>query len=190
MENFPFTDELEGLRAIFKTMPETVIMLDRDGQILYMNRVQEGRSMASVVGKDAREFIDPGSWDAFDAALETIWNGSHAEPFDMAVPNPRGVVEWHRHRAFPLRQDGRLVAALLIAQDVTALKAAERDRDRLRRLLPICAWCDRIQAETGEWQSIEVYLNGHSGTAVSHSLCPDCEGKQLGQAATGNGGGA
>ena len=92
MESFPFSNEFEGLRAIFMTIPETVIMLDRDGRILYMNRAQEGRSMPSVVGKDAREFIDPESWDAFDAALETIWNGSHAEPM-MPSPDEDGALE-------------------------------------------------------------------------------------------------
>ena len=189
MERVPFASELESLRAILMTIPDFIVMCDRKGRILYMNRVQEDRSMASVVGKDAREFIQPESQDAFDAALEATWNGDQVSSFDMAVRDVRGGVEWFENRVFPLRRDGQLAAALLIARDVTELRAAERDRDRLRQLLPKCAWCERVQAGDGEWQSIEAYLTREAATDVSHGLCPDCAETQPGWADAGNGGG-
>ncbi|MEX2530965.1 MAG: PAS domain-containing protein [Gemmatimonadota bacterium] len=174
MADPPFRDELVALRAILATIPDFVVSVDRGGRILFINRVQEDRDMAAVVGKDARDFIHPDSHDAFEAALESIWSTGDAEAFELAVPNLEGVVEWYRNRMFPLRQEGRTVAAVLIATDVTELKAAERDRDLMRRLLPICAWCDKIRGEDGEWQSIEVYLKRESGADVTHGMCPDC----------------
>jgi len=41
-------------------------------------------------------------------------------------------------------------------------------------LLPICAWCKSIRAETGNWQPVEVYLARHSGARPTHGICPNC----------------
>ncbi len=187
MDSFTFTSHTAGLQVILATIPDFVVMVDRDGRILYINRVEEDRTMTSVVGTDAREFMDPDSREAFDSALRSIWSDSPADPFDTAVPISGGM-NWFRNRILPVRQDGRLVAALLIAHDITDLKAAERERDQMRRLLPVCAWCDRIQGEDAEWQSIEVYLKREQGTDVSHGLCPNCAEDQFGPTPTGNNG--
>lgn len=50
---------------------------------------------------------------------------------------------------------------------------------RLRRLLPICSWCDRIRTEDGSWKTIERYLGEKMQTSVTHGLCPDCYGREM-----------
>jgi PleD family two-component response regulator len=45
----------------------------------------------------------------------------------------------------------------------------------LSGLIPICAWCSRkIEDESGEWVSIEAYIESHSEATLTHSMCPDC----------------
>ena len=72
-------------------------------------------------------------------------------------------------------------AIRFIFRDVSERKAAEEERaERLRqleRLLPICAWCNRIREEGGEWQQLESYISTHAGYDFTHSICPDCEGR-------------
>lgn len=43
----------------------------------------------------------------------------------------------------------------------------------LESLLPICAWCRRLQSDTGAWLELEDYLHS-SGTRVTHGICDAC----------------
>lgn len=51
-------------------------------------------------------------------------------------------------------------------------------------LIPICAWCSRkIEDETGQWVSIEAYIESHSEATFTHSMCPDCLARMKNDAA-------
>ena len=78
--------------------------------------------------------------------------------------------------------------AIIISEDITEAKSAERDRialigelrkaldevETLRGLLPICASCKKIRDDKGYWNHIEVYLGTHAHLDFTHTLCPDC----------------
>ncbi len=46
--------------------------------------------------------------------------------------------------------------------------------EELREMLPICANCKSIRDDEGFWNRIETYLEAHSNTVLTHSLCPTC----------------
>lgn len=50
----------------------------------------------------------------------------------------------------------------------------------LQGIIPICAWCKRIRNDTGYWNSVEEYIQGHSQVEFSHSMCPDCMRERYG----------
>lgn len=58
--------------------------------------------------------------------------------------------------------------------DRIELKAAQREVEALRELLPICANCHRIRDEEGNWHQLESYLTETRGTRFSHGVCPTC----------------
>ncbi len=45
---------------------------------------------------------------------------------------------------------------------------------RLEAFLPICAYCKKIRDDGNYWKQIESYINEHTGSEFSHSICPDC----------------
>lgn len=57
---------------------------------------------------------------------------------------------------------------------ITELKRALAEVKTLQGFLPICAGCRKIRNDTGYWQQIEGYIEDHTDTKFSHSLCPDC----------------
>jgi DNA repair exonuclease SbcCD ATPase subunit len=75
-----------------------------------------------------------------------------------------------------------------ISRDITELKKAEAEKDRLieqlkeasekiktlNRLLPICASCKKIRNDQGYWQQVEEYLRDNADILFSHSICPAC----------------
>jgi len=79
----------------------------------------------------------------------------------------------------------------IIIRDISERKSAECERERLIEelqealtkvktlsgLLPICASCKKIRNETGQWQSLELYIRNHTEADFSHGICPECRSK-------------
>jgi sigma-B regulation protein RsbU (phosphoserine phosphatase) len=63
-----------------------------------------------------------------------------------------------------------------VAERILALQT---DLKILRHTFPICAWCKRVRDDDTLWHSVEKYIASHSLAEVSHSICPDCQNKQL-----------
>jgi hypothetical protein len=64
-----------------------------------------------------------------------------------------------------------------------AMRELRRARERVRKLegiLPMCAWCNRIQGENEAWHTVEEFLEQQSSREVSHSMCPVCFERQVG----------
>jgi hypothetical protein len=70
-----------------------------------------------------------------------------------------------QNEANALRAEQELTAAL--EQTLSELRV-------LRGVLPTCAHCRRIRADTGEWQQMELYVREHSEAEFSHGTCPTC----------------
>lgn len=48
----------------------------------------------------------------------------------------------------------------------------EQELQAIRGLIPICAWCKNIRADSGAWKRIEQYIGDHSGATCTHGICP------------------
>jgi DNA-binding response OmpR family regulator len=61
-----------------------------------------------------------------------------------------------------------------LAERVAELEAALADNRRLRRLIPICAYCKRIRSDEDYWTQLEKYLGRNLDLRFSHGICPSC----------------
>lgn len=53
-----------------------------------------------------------------------------------------------------------------------------REVDVLVSLLPVCAYCHKIQASDERWQPLDAYASEHRDQ-FRHALCPDCARRQF-----------
>lgn len=51
---------------------------------------------------------------------------------------------------------------------------AEQQINVLQSLLPMCASCKKIRDDKGYWSQVEVYLETHTQTMLTHGICPEC----------------
>lgn len=180
-----FIDGLGGLRGLLAAVDDYVVVLDEDRIIRYLNRVAEGYRMDEVLGAPAEVLVRPDTRERSREALDAAYQRGEAAHYDVSVPRPEGPDLWLRSRLFPVRRDGRTVAVVIFASDITELKRAQAQARDLKRLLPVCSWCDRIQSEGGDWEELAVYLKREASTEVSHGLCPECSVRHLGEAVDG-----
>ena len=79
----------------------------------------------------------------------------------------------------------RQVMALLELRRVSAQLADALEQVKvLQGLLPICAWCKRIQDDHGYWTKLETYLQDRTEADFTHGICPDCLEKARPHSAT------
>ena len=57
------------------------------------------------------------------------------------------------------------------------LKNALDEIKTLRGIIPICSHCKKIRDDKGYWNQIETYIQDHSETEFSHSICQECAKK-------------
>jgi CheY-like chemotaxis protein len=51
---------------------------------------------------------------------------------------------------------------------------AKREIKTLKGFLPVCASCKSIRDDSGDWVTLERYLQIHTDVELTHGLCPKC----------------
>jgi PAS domain-containing protein len=90
--------------------------------------------------------------------LELVRGGRKTEFYGLITASP------FRFHKTPL--------VLLVIEDISEIA-------ELRRMIPICARCKKVQDDAESWTRIETFFNDHWGVEFSHGLCPDCHGAEM-----------
>jgi CheY-like chemotaxis protein len=62
---------------------------------------------------------------------------------------------------------------------IQELEKANAEINKLRGILPICAYCKKIRNDEGYWNEVEIYIRQHSDAQFSHGICPDCYQREM-----------
>jgi phosphoserine phosphatase RsbU/P len=123
-------------------------------------------------------------FDGFELCRQ-IRDRQRAEYVYIIVLVPPGL-SFHFQDAADADVDDVLMVPVEVDVLRARLRVAERmlnlygELDRLRGLIPICAYCKNIRSEQGLWQQLEAYFVEHSHAMFSHTICPDCAEREFG----------
>jgi PAS domain S-box-containing protein len=175
-----FSEVEGGLGAILRVIPDTVLVVDVDDRIAYINHVMEGYDAAQVIGSPAVTYIQPDFQDEFLDLVREVRTHGTAREYEVAVSGPSGERTWWASRISAITA-GEVVWVVIVSSNVTGLRAAaaakeaaEAELRKVNRLLPICAWCRRVREDDGYWEELERYLGKERGTTITHGICPRC----------------
>ena len=120
---------LEPARLLLGSMPDIAIVVDRDARILYVNREPPGQPMTGTtlfdhgLGADAEARMR--------AALHQVFESGRPMSYEVESRGADGDEDaWYLSRWSPIERHGEVVAALIIASDITRRVALERDLER------------------------------------------------------------
>ncbi|HEY7389401.1 MAG TPA: PAS domain-containing protein [Bryobacteraceae bacterium] len=142
-----------------------------------------GRGIEQEIGNQWTEGVHP---EDLERCLTTYLTAfRNREPFEMQYRLRRsdGIYRWILDSGAPFfGADGGFQGYIGSCTDITERVEAQRvlneARDRelanLRRLLPICMLCKRIQKADGKWVQLEEYIESSSRAEFTHGLCPAC----------------
>ncbi len=188
------SEERAMLRTMIDNIPDRIYAKDLESRFILCNRALARRmGMAGpdqIIGKSDFDFLPQELAARFRADEQAvIVTGepliNREEPLDSA----HGTQRWNLATKVPLRDSqGNVVGSVGVGRDITDLKKAEIERERLIQelqkaladvkmlsgLLPICSNCKKVRDDGGYWRQIEAYITDRSDARFSHSICPTC----------------
>jgi len=204
--NLLMTNEKNKYLTIFESIPNPVIILNRGKKVDNMNlaatRLFKEDSVAGsqyyCVSRD-RHLEMENSRNAAEEPFEPHCFGGYAlhellpwlkDEIDRFYSEDRTSTEFEKVLQKPDRRiiyrvkisknldvSEKFDGAIVILEDITALKNALDEVKTLRGFVPICSQCKNIRDDKGFWQQVEEYVQSHSEAQFSHSICPDCAKK-------------
>jgi PAS domain S-box-containing protein len=171
--------ELLDARELWKSLtansPDIILLLDRAGYVLAMNRTIEGYSPEEVIGRDGMEFVLPEYREALRTAVTTAVDKGAPQFFEMRDVR---LQAWWWVNIVPVRNSERQDLVLAISSDVTQHRRAEHalreSKTRLRMLLD--------QAPAIMWtvdQDLRILTVDGAGLAASGLLPESCVGRTM-----------
>lgn len=130
--------EVRRLAAIVESSEDAIVVKDLHGRILEWNRAAErlfGYPRDEAVGRSIEILMPADRSDDWRKILDRVAGGERLEHFETRRRARDGRILEVSLTVSPVRdQNGRIVGAAKIARDVTADRAAQRERERTRDL--------------------------------------------------------
>ena len=153
---------VEKWESLVANAPNFIAVVDRDGVLQFLNRVQPGQAWGSSVQHRMRDHIAPAHYGRVTACVESVFQTGETTSYETLATGPHGTQSWYVTYVGPVKVGGEIVAAALFSTDITERKKAESDLQLARETL-----------------AQQVKANGR----VAGSQSPTATGEQ--QAATG-----
>jgi PAS domain S-box-containing protein len=183
------------LTAMLQSIGDHISIMDTDLNIVWANDVAKEKFGNDIIGKKCYRAYHNRSKPCKPSpciSRQAIADGNIHEHDTEVIDKDGHTICFHCTANVALRdENGNPTRVIEISRDITELKQAEAEKDRLieelreasekiktlKRLLPICACCKKIRNDQGYWQQVEDYLRDNAEILFSHSICPQCAEK-------------
>ncbi len=127
---------IDALKEFFEASADGMIVVDGDGEILFVNRAAEtitGWARGGLLGRPLTELVPEVQRDGLGSVISEVLGGTNLEPFDLDLTTTSGdPICVSVATATVLAGDG---AAILSFRDVTAERALETELRKTKEFL-------------------------------------------------------
>jgi PAS domain S-box-containing protein len=127
----------EQWRALAEGIPDFVTMVDAEGTILSMNRVISGLSIESVIGTNISAWTPPADRGPLLEKVARVFATGEAACFETEGVGQGGGIVRYEDRIGPIMAGGKVIAALLIARDISEREALLQQLTRSERMASV-----------------------------------------------------
>lgn len=112
-------------RAVVQNAPDIIQTVDRDGRILFINRVLPQYDIDAVLGTRIYDYMSEETAARVRPLVAEVFERAEVRSYEIQGPGPGGSVAWYSSTIGPIKSDGHVSAAILIAADITPKKRAD-----------------------------------------------------------------
>jgi two-component system sensor histidine kinase/response regulator len=116
----------EKIRSILENTPDVIMNVDRDGNIVFINRTLPGVTPEQTKGSNVYDHISSEHHDTIRNAIERVFQTREAVSCEIVIDTDgQEAKAWHASRMGPVEQEGQVVGATIISTDITERKKAD-----------------------------------------------------------------
>ena len=115
----------EKWSSIAKNAANIIITVDRTGTILFINHTIDGADTSQVIGRKVQDFAPPEYTQILSDQIEWVFQTGESARYEGRGGLGDMKDLWHEVHFGPIKQDGKIVAVSLIANDIGQRKQAE-----------------------------------------------------------------
>ncbi|TFF85451.1 MAG: PAS domain S-box protein, partial [Promethearchaeota archaeon] len=110
--------------------PDIIFNVDRDGKILFINRVPQGYNIKKVIGTNCSNYLHQEYRELAKKKLQGVFNTGESDVYEALALGAQGEHFWVSIRLGAIKDDcDNVISVLLILRDISEKKQAE---DKLR----------------------------------------------------------
>ncbi|HVM44186.1 MAG TPA: PAS domain S-box protein [Gemmatimonadales bacterium] len=121
-------------QSLFENSPDTVLIVDRDRRVSYINRIPAGVARDRVVGSSVLDHVPAERRAAAAQLLDRVFATAAPASREFLAPGPGNRPSLYEVRVLPVVRKGRVGGALVTATDVTERRWAETLRKATQRI--------------------------------------------------------
>ena len=133
------SEMLSRWRSLVENAPDTIILVNRQRNIEFINRTAGNYRPADLIGKHFDYFLGENLKDEVAGYYNHVFSTGEPVAYEIEAISPDGeILGWFACRMGPLIRQGQVESVVVITTDVTARRQMELDlrhsREQLRRL--------------------------------------------------------
>ncbi len=113
-------------RTLVETAPAVIMNVDRDATILFINHTVPGFSVEETIGTNVLDYVDAEYHKMVIGKIRHVFETVQSDGYEVVGKGPQGEDAWYSTQIAPVKKDGNVIAATLIATDITAQVQAQR----------------------------------------------------------------
>jgi PAS domain S-box-containing protein len=119
------TEEPGLWRCLADTIPDILLLIDKNGSIIYINRGVTGVSREDTLGTSVFRYLPASLEPELRASLEEIFAGAAPRAREIPLDDGSGTVRWFAAHTAAVRCMGTSDVALVIAREITDEKRSD-----------------------------------------------------------------
>ncbi|RDD29546.1 hypothetical protein CR161_01825 [Prosthecochloris sp. ZM] len=130
------------LRSVLANSPDTIICVDRDHRVIYMNRPIAGYHSGLTIGNHLCDYVVADHHDLYHQAVEEVFTSARSSQVETRVHLSGGKDGYLESRFGPCIDNGEVVFVVMISTDISERKRIEQQLhlsfervDRINRFL-------------------------------------------------------
>ncbi len=116
--------------TLVKSLPDIYLIVDRNGQILFINRTEDGAEVEDVLKCTVYDFTASEFHGQLAEKLHHVYDTGSQERIELKRSDPNFSDQWWSVAMSPLRQGDDIVAVLYLCRDVTDLQNVRKEQQR------------------------------------------------------------
>ncbi len=112
-------------RSLVEHAPNVILTVDREGRILFINHTLSGAKREDVIGTQIDQLVPEEYRGTIKANLAKVFGTGQPTTYEVRSLDVYGSL-WFTNRVSPVKANEEVVAATIIATDITELKQLEK----------------------------------------------------------------